>query len=350
MIKIGLIGLGGIGQRHLQLLAAEPECELTAVADPAVNQAPTGVAHYASHLQMLDNERLDGVIVAAPTQLHAPIGLDCVSRRLPVLMEKPFTDTVASGRELVDAARAAGVAIAVGHHRRFDPAVRAAREILRSGEIGELVGISGLWAARKPDAYYEVEWRRKPGGGPVLINMIHDVDMLRYWCGEVESAYAETSSRGRNPEVEDSGAIILRFANGVLATISFSDQTPSPWGWERGSADNPSVPGTRENCFRFFGTKGSFEFPNIAVWKNNPNVEPSWLEPISSEARPLPPRAALAAQLKSFCKVVRGESRPFVGPSDGLATLAATVAIHNSAKSGKTERPSYGHHATSLPG
>ena len=73
--------------------------------------------------------------------------------------------------------------------------MRAAREILRSGEIGELVGVSGLWAVRKPDAYYEIEWRRKPGGGPVLINLIHDIDMLRFCCGEIESVYAENRLR-----------------------------------------------------------------------------------------------------------------------------------------------------------
>ena len=341
MIKLGLIGLGWIGQRHLDLATAEPECQLTAVADPAVNRAPAGVAHYSSHVEMLDSEQLDGVIVAAPTQLHAPIGLQCVQRRLPVLIDKPFTDTVESGRELVEAANARGVAIAVGHHRRFDPAVRAAREILRSGEIGELVGVSGLWAVRKPDAYYEIEWRRKPGGGPVLINLIHDIDMLRFCCGEIESVYAETASGRREFEVEESGAIILRFASGALATISFSDQAPSPWGWERATADNPSIPGTGENCFRFFGTKGAFEFPNIAFWQNVPDVEPSWLAPISREARPIPPRAALAAQLKSFCEVVRGECEPVIGPADALATLAATVAIQESARRGSPVRPSY---------
>ena len=345
MIKLGLIGLGWIGQRHLQLAAAEPECDLVATADPAPNLASiaanAGAVHYASHLEMLDNESLDGIIVAAPTQMHAPMGLECVSRGLPMLMEKPFTDTVESGRELVDAAKTAGVAVAVGHHRRFDPAVRAAREILDSGEIGELVGISGLWAVRKPDAYYEAEWRRQPGGGPVLINLIHDVDMLRYCCGEIESVYAETASGGRDFAVEDSGAVILRFASGALATIAFSDRSPSPWGWERGTDDNPPISGTGENCFRFLGSKASFEFPNIALWKNEPDVEPSWLGPISREARTLPPRAALAAQLSSFCQVVRGECEPVVGPADGLATLAATVAIHSSAESRSPIRPSY---------
>ena len=238
-----------------------------------------GVAHYGSYKEMLDRERPEGAVVAAPTQLNAEIGLELVARRIPMLMEKLFTSTVESGLELTTAAAAAGVAISVGHHRRFDPAVSEARRILRNGDIGRLVAVSGMWAVRKPDSYFDVEWRRSPGGGPVLINMIHDIDMLRHFCGEVESVYAETTSRNRRLVVEDSGAIMLRFAAGPLATIAFSDAAPSPWGWERGTADNPEV--------------------------------------------------------------VRKKAEPLVGPRDALATLAAARAVHLAARMGRPVKPGY---------
>ena len=338
-VRLALIGVGSIGRRHLDLMAAEPACRLAAVVDPVSSLDGIEVPCYRSHTEMLEREGPLGVIIAAPTQLHASIGLDCVKRGVPALIEKPFTDTVASGRDLVEAADAANVPIAVGHHRRFDPAVRAAHEILHSGEVGRLVGISGIWAARKPDSYYEVEWRRKPGGGPVLINLIHDIDMLRYCCGEVESVYAETSTTGRGLEVEDSGAVILRFASGARATISFADNAPSPWGWERATADNPQTPTSGQNCYRFYGTQGSFEFPNIALWRNEPGGEPSWLRSIRSDKRELPPRAALRDQLASCCRVVRGEEQPAVSARDGLATLAATTAVLESARTGLAMRP-----------
>ena len=168
-VRIGIVGVGVIGRRHLQLAVAEERCSVVAVADPdpatATAAYGAGATRYRSCRAMLDNERVEGVIVAAPTQSHAEIGRELACRGLPMLMEKPFTDTLESGLDLVRAAASAGVAISVGHHRRFDPAVSAARNILGSGEIGRLVGVSGIWAARKPDSYFEVSWRRSQGGG-----------------------------------------------------------------------------------------------------------------------------------------------------------------------------------------
>lgn len=345
-VRLVLIGAGVIGVRHLKLAAAEPDCRVVAVADPAPRAKAiakeSGCACYEQYEEMLDRERPEGAIVAAPTPLHAPIGVACARRGIHMLMEKPFTDTVAAGRQLIDTANGAGVRITVGHHRRYDPAVEAARAIIASGEIGRLVAISGIWATRKHNDYYLADWRREPGGGPVLINLIHDIDMLRYCCGEIESVYAETRNAERGLKVEDSGAVVLRFRAGAIATITFSDATPSPWGWERASGDNPQTPYVPENCFRFFGAEASFEFPNIAIWRNPPTAEPSWLQPIAKETRPVPERAALAAQLKHFCQVVRGEAEPKVSATDGLATLAATAAVLESARSNQPVKPAFG--------
>lgn len=344
-VRLGIIGVGSIGRRHLLLASLESECQVVALVDPAPEvasiAAEAGVPHRTAHPAMLDSERPDGVIVAAPTQLHAPIGLDLARRGIPMLMEKPFTDTLEAGRELVSAASSNGVRICVGHHRRFDPAVIAAHEIIAGKRIGQLIGASGVWAVRKPRRYFDVEWRREPGGGPVLINMIHDIDMLRHCCGEVESVYAETTSHDRGFPVEDGGAILLRFTSGALAAISFSDAAPSPWGWERATADNPAIPPSGENCYCFFGSRGSFEFPEIRLWRTEPGGEACWSREIRAEACPVAPRAALAAQLRNFCRVVRGEESPVVGPEDGLATLAVARAVHESARQGMPVEPAY---------
>lgn len=344
-VRLGIVGVGVIGRRHLQLAMSETCCRVVALSDPAPDvegiASNAGIRHYRSYIEMLDRERLEGVIVAAPTQLHADVGLELVARRIPMLMEKPFTDTVKSGLELTTAAAAANVAISVGHHRRHDPAVAEAREILERRQIGRLIGVSGIWAVRKPDPYFDVEWRCTHGGGPVLINMIHDIDMLRYLCGEVESVYAETTSSNRGLAVEDSGAILLRFAGGVRATISFSDAAPSPWGWERGTADNPAIPPSGENCYHFFGSAGSFEFPRIRLWRYEPEGEPCWSRRIVPRDRPPLSRAALQDQLRNFCDVVRGDATPVAGPRDALATLAATHAVHLAACRGEPVEPAF---------
>ncbi len=344
-VRLGIIGVGAIGRRHLQLASQEIQCRVVALVDPcpeaASIAAAAGVPHRVTPHAMLDIERPDGVIVAAPTQLHAPIGLDLARRGIPMLMEKPFTDTLEAGLELVSVAASNGVRICVGHHRRFDPAVVAAREILAGNRIGRLIGMSGVWAARKPGAYYDVEWRREAGGGPVLINMIHDIDMLRYCCGEVKRVYAEITPSDRAFPIESGGAILLRFNSGALATISFSDAAPSPWGWERATADNPIIPPSGENCYRFFGSCGSFEFPQIRLWRDEPGGEPCWSRRIRAEPRPVGPRASLAAQLRNFCHVVRGQESPVVGPEDGLATLAVAQAVLESSRRGLPVEPAY---------
>ena len=331
-VRLALFGAGGIGTRHLELAEQESECEIVAVADPLEAAAAAAERHrarfYRDYRELLARESLDGAIVATPNDRHAEVGIACAERRLPVLMEKPITDTVASGRVLLDAATDHGVALAVGHHRRFDPAVGIARQAIRSGRIGRLAAVECLWAMRKHDAYYDADWRRvRPGGGTVLINLIHDVDLLRHMCGEVARVYAEGGSELRGHEVEDTVAVTLRFASGAVGTIVASDAAPSPWGWELGTGENPLVPPTGRNCFRFVGTEGALALPRLELWRHGDGVPASWHEQIRSRTLVAGPRSALKDQLRHFCGVVRGEHPPRVSGEDGLRTLRTTLAI-----------------------
>lgn len=343
-VALGLIGAGLIGRRHAQMMASEPSCSLAGIADPSpAAESLAGelnVPWFASHAALLDCKDLAGVVIASPTHLHVPIALDCVRRRIPVLVEKPVAGSVSEGRTLATAAAAAGVDVAVGHHRRFSPAVGAARALLRDGAIGRLIAVSGIWSLRKPDAYFaEASWRSQSGGGPLLINLIHDVDLLRYCCGEVESVYAEINSAERGFAVEDSGAVTLRFASGALATVAFSDAAPSPWNWEGSAGDTPFVPPTLENCYRFLGSTGSLEFPQLAVWRHGEGREASWTEPLYKVPHEASVGDALRDQLRSFCLVARGESAPVCSAGDALASLAVLEAARESARVAKSVAP-----------
>src|SRR5207237_7798811 len=129
-------------------------------------------------------------------------------------------------------AERAGVALLVGHHRRYNPVIEKSRELVRSGALGKLITVVALWLIRKPDDYFEIAWRREQGGGPILINLIHDIDDLRYICGEIDSVQAMTSNAMRGFAVEDTAAITLRFFNGAIGTVTVSDAVPAPWWWE----------------------------------------------------------------------------------------------------------------------
>ena len=345
LARLGVIGVGLIGARHLSLIAAAERCEVVAVADPAPSVAPM-VAHYGARFyqnysDLLSEESLDGVIIATPNALHAEVGIACAAAGLPMLVEKPLTDTLVAGRRLVEAAEAADVPLAVGHHRRFDPAIERARVMIDEGRIGQLVAVHSLWALRKHAAYFEVDWRtrRATGGGPGLINLIHDVDLMRHLCGDVDRVYAELGREARGYEVEDTIAATLRFRSGVLGSVVVSDATPSPWGWEQGSGENPNVPETSLNAMRLLGTRGALALPNLELYRHVEDSPSEWSATIVGEAIPHAPRAALAAQLDHFVSVLRGEVQPRVSGRDGFASLATTLAILSSGERGEAVVP-----------
>lgn len=331
-VRLALFGAGEIGARHLRLADEEPGCEIVAVADP--RDAVAGIVaggsarFYRDFRELLEREPVEGAIVAVPNDRHAEVGIACAECGVPVLMEKPIADTLESGLALIDAAAANRVALAVGHQRRFDPAIEFARDAIGGGRIGRLAAVECLWAMRKHDAYYDVGWRRhRPGGGPVLINLVHDLDLLRHLCGDVVRVYAEGGSRLRGHEVEDTIAVTLRFASGALGTILASDAAPSPWGWELGTGENPGIPPTGRNCYRFIGTGGSLALPRLELWRHD-GVTGSWYETIRPQTLTAAgPRAAMKHQLRHFCGVVRGEHGPRVTGEDALRTLRTALAI-----------------------
>jgi len=341
--RLAVVGVGLIGIRHAELIAGSPDCELAAVADPSDagprEAARLGTRHYADYAEMLDRERLDGVYVAAPNQLHLAVGLACIARGIPAVIEKPLCDTLAAGAELVLAAEAAGVPLLVGHHRRYNPRVEATREILQRGELGRIVAVNALWAVRKPDDYFEATWRRIEGGGPILINMIHDVDCLRHFCGEIAEVQAYGSSAVRGFEVEDTAVVAVRFESGALASIALTDAAPSPWGWEAGSGDNPNIAASFENCYRFLGTAAALDFPNLTLWRGGGAEPASWADPLFARKLDWAGHEALPRQLEHFLKVIDGTETPRIDGRDGLATLAATLAIKDAIRTGRAAVP-----------
>ncbi|HYR34402.1 MAG TPA: Gfo/Idh/MocA family oxidoreductase [Burkholderiales bacterium] len=335
-MRIAVVGAGQFGRRHIDTVRKEPLCKLAAVADP-VQGADFGVPNYALYTEMLDKEKPDGVIIATPNALHVPAGLACVERRIPMLVEKPIAETVEASRRLVDAAEKARVPLLVGHHRRHNPLIEKAREIVQGGAIGRLAAVAALWLLQKPADYFDVAWRRESGGGPLLINLIHDVDDLRYICGEITEVRAITANAVRGFEVEDSAAVTLRFANGAVGTATVSDAVPAPWSWELASGENPVYPQQQENCYLFSGTKGSLALPRMELWRYGDKA--GWYAPLAREHIAVEKADPQARQLQHFCRVIRGEEAPRSSGADATRTLAVVQAIHEAARSGKSVRP-----------
>lgn len=335
--RIAVAGAGLIGKRHVQ---AVDRCDTALVSaivdpDPAARDfaAAAGCNWYASIAEMLRAGSTDGVIVATPNQMHVDNGLECVRAGVPVLVEKPIADNSASAGQLVDEAARLKVPVLVGHHRRHNPLINAARQQIENGAIGDIVAVHAACWLYKPDDYFNVAWRTRPGAGPVFINLIHDIDLLRHLVGDVVSVQAADSAHARKHEVEDTAAIIVGFANGALGTITVSDSIVAPWSWELTAAENPAYPETGETCYFIGGTRGSLEIPKGKIWSQA--GERSWWRPISQTAYDTELKDPLDLQIEHFCKVISGAAQPVVSGLEGLKSLQVIEAIKASARDGR---------------
>ena len=331
-VRLAVVGAGQMGRRHAELIAAADSSSLVGISDVDGTRRPVadelGIPFYEDAEAMLRRERPDGVIVATPNGDHASVAELCAQHSADLLIEKPIADTNDSADRIVRAAERAGVQVLVGHHRRHSPFVAAAREIVTSGEIGRLVAVSMLWALRKPDDYYDVEWRRTPpAGGPTLINLIHEVDSLRFICGEIDEVYARASSAARGLEVEDSLSISISFQNGAVGSILASDAAPSPWSYELTTRENPLYFPADADCYHFMGDEGSLSFPGMEVWRYEDRRRTGWQHPLIKTRRTVVRANPLARQLEHFHRVIRREEEPIVDGRDGSRSLAVALAV-----------------------
>ncbi|SAK88968.1 Gfo/Idh/MocA family protein [Caballeronia ptereochthonis] len=331
--RLAVAGAGAIGRMHMERARLHPDCDVVAIADPpplARAFARDNDARWFAGIDtMLDAVEPDGVIVATPNANHVEAGLACIGRGIAVLMEKPIADTVEDARKLVDAAKQADVPLMVGHHRRHNPILRRAREIMQSGRLGKPVSASALATFHKPDAYFEMEWRRRRGGGPVLINLIHDIDMMRFLLGEIVEVQALTSNAVRGFEVEDTAAVLLRFTSGALGTVSVSDCAASPWNWDLAAGEAAHYPRQNVNTHFVSGTDASLTLPQLEVWEYRGRK--GWHEPLTVERSAPHTGDPYHEQLRHFAAVIDGKEAPLCSGDDAARTLAATFAVHRSA-------------------
>ena len=341
-LRIVVVGAGAIGRAHIDWIRRSAECSLAAIVDPAPRAGGLAqdldVPHYHGLDALLADRKLDGAIIASPNHMHTEQGLAFIAAGIPCLIEKPVAHDVASGERLCAAAETSGVPILIGHHRLHSPIIAEARKVIASGALGTIVAVMGSALFYKPDGYFdEGPWRREPGGGPILINMILEVATLRALCGEIAAVQAFTSNETRKHAVEDTASIALRFANGALGTVLLSDTAASSLSWEQTSREDAAFahdPG-KDNCV-LAGTVGSLHIPSLRL--RTFAGERSWRTAL--EERVLAPERAdpLQRQLAHFCAVVRGEAKPLVTARDALQNLRVVEAIAEAARSGRTVR------------
>ena len=340
--RIAVAGAGLIGVEHMARVQASPTCTLCAVVDPApaavVVAERAGVPLFPTLDALFAATQVDGVVVASPNRFHVEQALRCVDKGVGVLLEKPVADTVAAAERLAAAVDAKAARVIVGHHRAHSPIMARAKAVIDEGRLGRIVAVMGSAVFFKPDHYFEDgPWRREPGGGPILINMIHEVHNLRMLCGEIVAVQAIASSAVRGFAVEDTVAINLRFASGALGTFMLSDTAACPRSWEQTSGENDAYPSYGdEDCYVIAGTLGSLSVPTMRIKTYAKAADASWWKPFATDVAEVLREDPLTLQMEHFGAVIRGEARPLVTVRDGLANLRITEAIAEAVRSGGT--------------
>ncbi len=339
-VRIAVAGAGLIGRRHIEEVRRCAGAELAAIVDPAPAAGDmatvAGVAAYPSLEELFAADRPDGVILATPNQRHVQGGLACVTAGVPVLVEKPIGETVADATRLVEAAEAAKVTVLTGHHRQHSPILIKAREIVHSGTLGSIVAMTGTALFYKPDDYFDVGggWRRRPGGGPILLNLVHEVNSIISLVGGIAAVQAMRSSATRRFPVEDTAAMLFRFRNGALGTFLLSDTAASARSWEQTSHENEDYPAyDDEDAYLIAGTTGSLAIPTMRLRRFTGRH--SWYEPLTTSTVDVERTDPLANQVAHFAAVIRGEAEPVVSGRDGLDTLRVTEAVTVAADTGR---------------
>ena len=325
MVNVGIIGAGRIGQVHTKsILSGVPDAKILAIADPYMKPEvaewakSVGIENvYADYRKILEDPRIDAVLICASTDLHAQLSLEAIAAGKHIFCEKPIDQSIAKIEE-VKAALAASpkkLVYQVGFNRRYDHNYRAMRKAVEDGKIGEVqfVRVSSRDPEPPPAQYVA------GSGGMFMDMMIHDLDMVRYLSGlEIVEVYAQGACLV-DPAIGEAGdvdtvTITLKLSNGALATIDGSRK--AVYGYDqRGEV---------------FGSKGCV----VSANDSDSNIVLSTVEGVTAE-KPLwffleRYMGSYQAEVREFIDCVKNGKEPWVGIEDGLLSIRLALACTKS--------------------
>jgi predicted dehydrogenase len=194
--------------------------------------------------------------------------------------------------------------------------------MVEAGEIGTPITATMIWAMRKPDDYFKQNWRTK-FGSPVMISLVCDIDLLRFVLDEMADLSAVGAAPIRSTQRIESGAVALLFASGATAAISFADTTPSPWGFEAGTDENPHIASSDQDTLWIIGTHGGMAFPSITKWSGAED----WSQMPQSEHLKIPKATPSQRPLGHFIEVMQHKVPPLTSVFEAQKTLHTTLTV-----------------------
>lgn len=312
--RIGLIGAGAIAQTWAQAFEDNKLARLVAVADIKPEAASTlaesaGCQSYDSYQTMLEQAKPAAVIICTPPATHPEIALYCLERKVHVLCEKPLSIDLKHARQMVEAAGKANVILTMASKFRYVEDVIRAKSIVTSGILGEIVLFENAFTSRVDMAS---RWNADPrmsGGGVLIDNGTHSVDIMRYFLGPIADVHVVEGKRSQKLDVDETVRIFVRSTAGVMGSIDLS--------W--------SINKELDSYINIYGTHGT-----ISVgWqqsKYRQSSSPDWVK----FGRGYNKLQAFRSQLENFVKALRGEDRLLITAEDAIASVEVIQTAYES--------------------
>ena len=305
--NVGVIGVGAMGYNHVRIYSELENTNLVAISDMVRGTLDSvskefNTVGYVDMDNILQLDDVEAVNICVPTVFHHDVVMNAIEAGKNVLVEKPIASKLTEAREMINAAKDAGVTLATGHVERFNPAVRVAKELIDSGEIGEVVTAHAKRLGPYPPRIRDV--------GVAIDLAIHDIDIFNYlFESKANTVFANMSSNLKNCEFEDHAEIMTKYDNEVLSILETNWLTPY-----------------KKRQLNITGVDGiiSVDYGNqsVTVYKENDKVEKVKVEN----------KEPLKEELRSFVNAVQTKTEPEVSGEDGYEALKIVEAAMRSSK------------------
>ena len=331
--KIALVGCGRISQKHFEAIQSEKKFILTGVCDTNIERAKLigkqyNVPHFKNLEKMLESLKIDILSICTPSGLHPQHGIIAADHKVHIITEKPMATRLAEADALIQACDKNNVQLFVVKQNRLNTTMRLLKGAIDKNRFGKIyqVIVNVFW--QRPQEYYDLaKWRGtwEFDGGAFLNQASHYIDALEWLIGEPESVMGMTATMARKIESEDMGAAIVRFRNGVIATVNVSMLT---------------YPKNFEGSITILGEKGTAKVGGIAVnkiekWEFAEYDDDDRLI-IESNYTPANEYGfGHLAYYKNVLKVMDGKQEPDTDGRAGRKSLEIILAIYKSSQTGK---------------
>lgn len=333
-LNFGIIGCGRIAYKHAEAIKKNEKANLLCVCDITEERAVKYKNKYdiefhcIDYHEMLEQPGLDVVNICTPSGTHAEIGIAAAKAGKHVIVEKPMALSLNDANDMIQACDENGIKLAVCFQNRFNPPVQKLRHALEVGRFGKLTHASAVVRWFRPQDYYDqAPWRGTwaMDGGCLMNQSIHNIDLLQWMMGPVESIFGYTATNLRKIEAEDVGVAVLKFKNGALGVIE---------------ASTTIFPENLEETLAIFGEKGTVVLGGIAVnkietWKFADFYEENC--DLEEHQQDIPNVYGFGhnALIEDFIQAVVDDSKPYIDGREGIKALRIVLGVYQSMKSGK---------------